>query len=113
MHLQLNDSSVPFEPGDVLSGVREATLASSLATLVGLDRAEQLLDDGETPVHAWFAAVRSYERMLSGDPEGARPWARRAIDLGSTHDAAAAAVVSTRGQVSPPRLEELRAIMSA
>ena len=38
-----------------------------------LARAEQLLDgDGETPVHAWFAVVRSYERMLSGDPDGAR-----------------------------------------
>ena len=66
-----------------------------------LNRAEQLLDDdGETPVHAWFAAVRSYERMLSGDPEGARPWARRAIELGSTYDAAAAAI----GRIAEARL---------
>ena len=66
-----------------------------------LARAEQLLD-GEvaTPVHAWFAAVRSYERMLSGDPDGARPWARRAIEVGSTCDAAAAAV----GRVAEARL---------
>ena len=34
----------------------------------GWRRAEQLLDeDGGTPAHAWFAVVRSYERMLSGD----------------------------------------------
>ena len=66
-----------------------------------LARAEQLLEgeDG-TPVHAWFAAVRSYERMLSGDPDGARPWARRAIEVGSTCDAAAAAI----GRVAEARL---------
>jgi tetratricopeptide (TPR) repeat protein len=66
-----------------------------------LARAEQLLDDdGETPVHAWFAVVRSYERMLSGDPQGARPWARRAIEVGSRWDAAAAAI----GRVAEARL---------
>jgi DNA repair protein RadC len=43
MHLQLNDSSVPWEPGDVLSTSGETTLASALATLVGPDRTEQLL----------------------------------------------------------------------
>ena len=43
MHLQLNDSSAPWEPGDVLHDARELALASSLATLVGADRAEQLL----------------------------------------------------------------------
>jgi DNA repair protein RadC len=43
MHLQLNDSSVPCEPGDVLTGVREANIVESLSTLVGADRAEQLL----------------------------------------------------------------------
>ena len=66
-----------------------------------LARAEQLLDDdGETSVDAWFAVVRAYERMLSGDPQGARPWARRAIEVGSTCDAAAAAI----GQVAEARL---------
>ena len=66
-----------------------------------LARAEQLLEgeDG-TPVHAWFAAVRSYERMLSGDPDGARPWARRAVEVGSLCDAAAAAI----GRVAEARL---------
>ena len=50
-----------------------------------LARAERLLDgeDG-TPVHAWLAVVRSYERMLIGDLDGARPWARRA-DRGRLH----------------------------
>jgi len=43
MHLQLQDSSVPFEPGDVLLDDRESMLAASLSTLVGQDRAEQLL----------------------------------------------------------------------
>ena len=66
-----------------------------------LARAGQLLDgeDG-TPVHAWFAAVRSYERMLSGDADGARPWARRAVEVGSKCDAAAAAI----GRVAAARL---------
>ena len=37
-----------------------------------LTRAERLLDpEGATPVHAWVAVVRSYERMLIGDVSGA------------------------------------------
>jgi tetratricopeptide (TPR) repeat protein len=56
-------------------------------------RAERLLDgQGDTPVHAWLAVVRSYERLLSGDFERAREWARRAVDVGSDHDPAAAAL---------------------
>ena len=66
-----------------------------------LARAEQLLDDeGETPAHAWFAVVRSYERMMSGDRPSARPWARRAIEVGSRCDPAAAAI----GRVAEARL---------
>ena len=66
-----------------------------------LARAEKLLDGaGETPAHAWFAVVRSYERMLTGDLPGARHWARRAIDVGSGRDAAALAL----GQVAQARL---------
>ena len=50
-----------------------------------LARAERLLEGrGETPAHAWFAVVRTYERMLTGDLPGARQWARRAIEVGST-----------------------------
>ena len=56
-------------------------------------RAERLLEGQEpTPVHAWLAVVRSYERLLSGDFAGARQWAQRAIDVGTGHDPAAAAL---------------------
>jgi hypothetical protein len=47
-------------------------------------RAEGLLEGyEETSAHAWFAVVRTYERMLTGDTSGARQWARRAIEVGS------------------------------
>jgi tetratricopeptide (TPR) repeat protein len=66
-----------------------------------LARAERLLEDrGETSAGAWLAAVRAYERMLTGDQPGARPWARRAIELGSTHEPAACAL----GRVAEARL---------
>jgi hypothetical protein len=52
-----------------------------------------LLDGhAETPVHAWLGVVRSYERLLSGDLDSARQWARRAIDVGTGRDPAAAAL---------------------
>jgi tetratricopeptide (TPR) repeat protein len=58
-----------------------------------LTRAERLLGaPGETPVDAWLAVVRTYERMLTGDVRGARPWARRAIEIGASCDPAAAAI---------------------
>jgi tetratricopeptide (TPR) repeat protein len=66
-----------------------------------LARAERLLEGrSETPAHAWFAVVRTYERMLTGDVSGARPWARRAIEVGSRCDPAACAI----GQVAEARL---------
>ena len=46
----------------------------------------------DTPVHAWIAVVRSYERLLSGDFGRAREWARQAIDVGTGRDPAAAAL---------------------
>jgi tetratricopeptide (TPR) repeat protein len=58
-----------------------------------LTRADRLLEGHEgTPVHAWLAVVRNYERLLSGDFATARQWARRAIELGTIHDPAAAAI---------------------
>ena len=58
-----------------------------------LRRAERLLDGrDETAVHAWLAVVRNYERLLSGDFDGARQWARQAIEIGARHDPAAAAI---------------------
>jgi tetratricopeptide (TPR) repeat protein len=59
-----------------------------------LTRAERLLEghQDDTPVHAWLAVVRNYERLLSGDFESARQWARRAIEAGTGRDPAAAAI---------------------
>jgi len=69
-----------------------------------LGRAERLLEgQEEAPAHAWLAAVRAYERMLTGDLEGARQWSERAIAVGSGCDAAACAV----GQVAAARLRIL------
>ena len=66
-----------------------------------LARAERLLEaQGETSAHAWFAVVRTYERMLAGDMPGAQPWAQRAIEVGSRCDPAAGAI----GQVAVARL---------
>jgi tetratricopeptide (TPR) repeat protein len=66
-----------------------------------LARAERLLDGhDETPVHAWLAVVRAYERMLTGDLPDAQQWARRAVDVGSRCDPAACAI----GQVAHARL---------
>jgi tetratricopeptide (TPR) repeat protein len=56
-------------------------------------RAEGLLAGfDDTPVHAWVAVARNYERLLSGDFLEARRWARRAIEVGAKHDPAAAAI---------------------
>jgi len=66
-----------------------------------LARAERLLEGaGETPAHAWFAVVRAYERMLTGDVPGAHQWARRAIEVGSNCDPAACAI----GRIAEARL---------
>ena len=66
-----------------------------------LARAERLLEGrAETPAHAWLAVVRAYERMLTGDLPGARRWARRSIEVGSTCDPAASAI----GGVAQARL---------
>jgi tetratricopeptide (TPR) repeat protein len=70
-----------------------------------LARAEHLLEgQKETPAHAWLAVVRTYERMLIGDVQGARQWSERAIEVGSMRDAAACAV----GRVAGARLRILR-----
>ena len=69
-----------------------------------LARAERLLEgQQDTPAHAWLAVVRTYERMLIGDVQGARQWSERAIEVGAKHDAAACAV----GRVAGARLRIL------
>jgi tetratricopeptide (TPR) repeat protein len=66
-----------------------------------LARAERLLDgQPDAPPHAWFAVVRTYERMMTGDLVDAQRWARRAVEVGSTCDAAACAI----GRVAEARL---------
>lgn len=69
-----------------------------------LSRAERLLEgEEESAANAWFAVVRCYERMLTGDQAGARPWAQQAVAVGSRWDAAAAAI----GRVADARLRIL------
>src|SRR5919112_6160404 len=66
-----------------------------------LARAERLLEgQDETPAHAWYAALRTYERMLTGDLDSARRSARRAIEVGSRCEPAACAI----GRVAEARL---------
>jgi tetratricopeptide (TPR) repeat protein len=66
-----------------------------------LARSQRLLEGhAPSPAHAWHAAVRAYERMLAGDPDSARSWARRAIEVGTTTDPAASAL----GRVAEARL---------
>ena len=66
-----------------------------------LARAQQLLEGrAPTSADAWHAAVRAYERMLVGDSDGAREWAHRAIEVGTTTDPAACAL----GRVAEARL---------
>ena len=69
-----------------------------------LARAERLLEgQPESSPHAWLAVVRAYERLLAGDLEAARPWARRAVTLGDALEPAAAAI----GRVADARLRIL------
>ena len=47
-------------------------------------RAERLLEGmDDTPVHAWIAMLRTYERFFAGDYATSRTWAHRAIELGA------------------------------
>ena len=56
-------------------------------------RAERLLERyDETPVHAWVAVIKSYERLMIGDVRAAGHWAGRAIATGSTGNPAAVAL---------------------
>src|ERR671915_1239875 len=68
-------------------------------------RADRLLaeEEEETSAHAWLAVVRTYERMLTGDLQGARQWSERAIAVGFRCDAAACAV----GRVAAARMRIL------
>ncbi len=64
-------------------------------------RAEGLLEgEEETPIHAWLAVIRAYERLLSGDFQAARLWARRAVEVGAKYGEPGAAAI---GRVAEAR----------
>lgn len=68
-----------------------------------LRRAERLLD-AEAPAHALIALTRTYERLLSGDVDGASRQASLAIELGERLDVPAAVVI---GRVADARVRIL------
>jgi tetratricopeptide (TPR) repeat protein len=80
-----------------------------------LARGERLLEgQEETSAHAWLAVVRAYERMLTGDVEGAWQWSERAIEVGSRCEAAACAVgrvVAARLRILDGEVEEGLALL--
>ena len=67
-----------------------------------LSRAERLVKDApDSPVWAWLAAVRTYERLMCGDMPGTGQWAQRAIDGGRTHGLTPPSII---GQVALARV---------
>ena len=69
-------------------------------------RAERLLDPADpTPVHALLAAVRAYERFMSGDMSAAAAHAAAAIELGERFDVVPAVVI---GRTATGRIAVLR-----
>lgn len=81
-----------------------------------IGRAERLVAaDPNDPVHAMVAMVRTYERFFSGDPDAARSWAARAIDLGTRLGVRPAVVIgrtaAARLVVSEGRVEEGLALL--
>jgi hypothetical protein len=91
------------EAGDFPGAARAAAMiamflmidAGLMAPVRGwLRRAERLLaGEGEGPVHAVVAAVRTYERFMCGDMASAREQSELAITLGRRLDAPAAEVI--------------------
>lgn len=86
-----------------------ATIAMQLLVDTGLmaavrgwvAKAEQLLDDEPVPASAVLAAVRAYERLLSGDAAEASRQAQEAVALGSLHGVELAVVI---GRIATARL---------
>ena len=82
-----------------------------------LGRVEELLEgEAESPAHAWLSALRTYERILTGDLDRARVSARRAIEIGSRCEPAACAlgrVAEARLRVMDGDVEEGLALLDA
>ncbi|MGY1708406.1 transcriptional regulator [Geodermatophilus sp. SYSU D00758] len=98
------------EGDDVAAAAAAATVAVHLMMDTGLmapvrgwmARAERLLGDAAgSPTHALLAMTRTYERFMTGDVEGARRAAERAVDLGVRHGPPVAAAL---GRVATARL---------
>jgi tetratricopeptide (TPR) repeat protein len=67
-----------------------------------LRRADRLTDgDGHSPADALIALVRTYERLLSGDVDGARTQAARSVELGQRLGVLPAVVI---GRVAGARI---------
>lgn len=67
-----------------------------------LSRAERLVEEApDSPVWAWLAAVRTYERLMCGDMPGTAQWAQRAMDEGQRHGLAPPSII---GQVAMARV---------
>ncbi len=112
-----------LEAGDELGAARAAGMVALylmmdtglMAPVRGwLRRADRLLEglDGERadPVRAIVAAVRTYERFMSGDLDGAERAAADAVALGSRTGVAAASVI---GRTAAARVRILRGDVDA
>ncbi len=67
-----------------------------------LSRAECLVADApDSPVWAWLAAVRTYERLMCGDMPGTGQWAQRAMEGGKRHGLSPPSII---GQVAFARV---------
>lgn len=67
-----------------------------------LSRAERLLKGApDSPVWAWLAAVRTYERLMCGDMPGTGQWAQRAMEGGQRHGLTPPSII---GQVAFARV---------
>ncbi|UZD66735.1 hypothetical protein [Marinobacter sp. AN1] len=67
-----------------------------------LSRAEHLIEDvPDSPVWAWLAAVRTYERLMCGDMPGTAQWAQKAMEQGGKHGLTPPSII---GQVALARV---------
>jgi hypothetical protein len=103
-HLHLEDQR-PHEAAfaAVMVGMYLMMDTGLMATVrAWLSRAERLVEDApDSPVWAWLAAVRTYERLMCGDMPGTGEWARRAMDGGERHGLAPPSII---GQVALARV---------
>ncbi len=103
-HLHLEDGrSHEAAFAAVMTGMYLMMDSGLMATVrAWLSRAERLVADvPESPVWAWLAAVRTYERLMCGEMNDTGRWARRAIEEGQRHELAPPTII---GQVALARV---------